>query len=145
MPFRGEVCIPKAMPLGYICLVFVGRFIEIPVGYSCFSLTRHNKNNAAISVNPFHRTLFSANSPQPAPKALSRCPWLALPSTLRPPFYLSSPSVMGERWENDGRTMGELRTKERWKRVRVSICVFSRNRLTDYCLLNRFSCQVLVC
>jgi hypothetical protein len=29
---------------------------------------------------------------------------LALSPTLHPSFYLSSPSVMGERWENDGRT-----------------------------------------
>ena len=32
------------------------------------------------------------------------CPWFALSPTLLPQFFLSSPSVEEERWENDGRT-----------------------------------------
>ena len=32
------------------------------------------------------------------------CLWFALSPTLLPQFFLSSPSVEEERWENDGRT-----------------------------------------
>ena len=88
--------------------------MEVPFGYSGFPLSMHNKNGAAISIIPFQRMPFFANLPKLAPKSLSHCPWLVLSSTLRLPLYLSSPSEMGERWENDGRTMGELRTKE-WR------------------------------
>ena len=80
------------------------RFIEAHFSYSGSSQSGHIKNGATISVIPSQRTSLPANPPQPTPESLSHCPRLALSSTLRHPFYLSSPSVMGERWENDGRT-----------------------------------------
>ena len=43
----------------------------------------------------------------------------AFGSLLHPPFDLSSSSVLLLKWENDGRTMGELRNEERRKRGRT--------------------------
>ena len=46
---------------------------------------------------------------------------IALGPLIHPPFDLRSTSFLLLKWENDGRTMGELRTKERRKNDRVYI------------------------
>ncbi len=47
--------------------------------------------------------------------------YISIYTTVRPSFDLSSSSFLLLKWENDGRTMGELRTKERRKCNRTYI------------------------
>jgi hypothetical protein len=54
-------------------------------------------------------------NPRPSPSHT------ALDPLGHPPFDLSSSSFLLLKWENDGRTMGELRTKERKKSDRIHI------------------------
>jgi hypothetical protein len=53
------------------------------------------------------------------PKSVIRS--TVLGSLFHPPFALHSSSVLLQKWENDGRTMGELRAKERRKRGQAYI------------------------
>ena len=74
------------------------------------------------TVPPFPSSLFNA---PPFPRIFPNlrpspfCP--ALGSFFHPSIPLSSSSVLLLKWENDGRTMGELRTKKRKKSSRIHI------------------------
>ena len=61
--------------------------------------------------------IFRESSPNLYPRPFR----IALGSLGHPPFDLRSTPVLLLKWENDGRTMGELRNKERWKSGRAYI------------------------
>ena len=71
---------------------------------------------------PLLSSLFNAyHFPQILPNLRPSPFRTALGSLVPSPFDLRSTSVLLLKWENDGRTMGELRTKERWKSGRTHI------------------------
>ena len=104
------VCIPKAMPLGYICYALQG----VTPAFRC--------HGTAKTVPPISSSLFNTRPFQRISPNLCPSPFrTALGSFFPPPCGLCSTSVLLLKWENDGRTIGELRNKGRRKNDRIYI------------------------